>query len=62
MKPPFFTVGHSNRSLEEFVELLSSAEIGLVADIRKIPRSRANPQFNQDTLSESLARARFRMS
>ena len=54
MKPPFFTVGHSNRSLEELVELLRSAEIDLVADIRKIPRSRANPQFNQEALAASL--------
>jgi hypothetical protein len=36
VKLPFFTVGHSNRSLEEFIELLASAEIGLVADIRKV--------------------------
>jgi uncharacterized protein (DUF488 family) len=55
VRPPFFTIGHSNRSLEEFVELLGSADIGLVADIRKIPRSRANPQFNQDALAEALA-------
>ena len=55
MKLPFFTVGHSNRSLEEFVELLRSAEIGLLADVRRIPRSRANPQFNQDVLGGSLA-------
>jgi uncharacterized protein (DUF488 family) len=52
---PFFTIGHSNRSLEEFVEIVSGAEIGLVADIRTVPRSRANPQFNKDTLPESLA-------
>lgn len=55
MKPPFFTIGHSNRSLDEFVELLSEAEIQLVADIRTVPRSRANPQFNTDTLPDSLA-------
>ncbi len=55
MNLPFFTIGHSNRSLEEFAALLSSADIGLVVDIRTIPRSRANPQFNHDTLSESLA-------
>lgn len=55
MKLPFFTVGHSNRSLEEFVELLSGAEIDLVADIRTVPRSRANPQFNKDALPEALA-------
>jgi uncharacterized protein (DUF488 family) len=57
VKLPFFTIGHSNRSLEEFVELLRSAEIRLVADVRKFPRSRANPQFNVDTLGESLAPA-----
>ena len=55
MKLPFFTIGHSNRSLEEFSELLSGAEIGLVADIRTVPRSRANPQFNKDTLPDALA-------
>jgi uncharacterized protein (DUF488 family) len=56
VKLPFFTVGHSNRSLEEFIELLASAEIGLVADIRRFPRSRTNPQFNEDSLAASLAR------
>jgi uncharacterized protein (DUF488 family) len=55
VKLPFFTIGHSNRSLEEFDQLLESAEIGLLADIRRIPRSRANPQFNVDTLGGSLA-------
>jgi uncharacterized protein (DUF488 family) len=54
---PFFTIGHSNRTLEEFVALLGAAEIGLVADIRRIPRSRANPQFNEDTLPAALAGA-----
>lgn len=54
MKSTFFTVGHSSRSLEEFVKLLSSADITLVVDIRTIPRSRANPQFNRDTLPEAL--------
>jgi uncharacterized protein (DUF488 family) len=56
VKLPFFTIGHSNRSLEEFVELLRSADVGLVVDIRKIPRSRANPQFNVDALPQSLER------
>lgn len=55
MRFPFFTIGHSNRSLEEFAGLLNAAEIALVADIRTIPRSRANPQFNEDTLPGSLA-------
>ena len=55
MKLPFFTIGHSNRSLEEFVGLLRAADISLLIDIRTIPRSRANPQFNQDTLREALS-------
>jgi uncharacterized protein (DUF488 family) len=55
MKLPFFTIGHSNRSLDEFVELLSGADVGAIADVRRIPRSRANPQFNKDTLPEALA-------
>jgi uncharacterized protein (DUF488 family) len=55
VKLPFFTIGHSNRSLEEFAALLTGAEIGLVADVRKIPMSRANPQFNRDVLPEALA-------
>lgn len=55
MKFPFFTIGHSNRSFREFVELLGSTNIGLVADIRTIPRSRTNPQFNEDVLPGALA-------
>jgi uncharacterized protein (DUF488 family) len=53
---PFFTIGHSNRSVDEFIALLSAAEVALLADVRRIPRSRANPQFNEDVLSVSLAR------
>src|SRR5215470_17472324 len=55
-KPPsFFTVGHSTRSIEEFVELLRSAGVLFVADVRTVPRSRTNPQFNRDTLPEALS-------
>jgi uncharacterized protein (DUF488 family) len=52
---PFFAIGHSNRSFEGFLELLGGPGIRLVADIRTVPRSRANPQFNKDTLPEALA-------
>ena len=52
---PFFTVGHSTRTIEEFVHLLRAAEVSLVADIRTIPRSRTNPQYNLDALPENLA-------
>jgi uncharacterized protein (DUF488 family) len=55
VKLPFFTIGHSNRSLEDFVALLSEPHVERVVDIRKVPKSRANPQFNKDTLPEALA-------
>jgi uncharacterized protein (DUF488 family) len=50
-----YTVGHSNRSLEEFIAILESAGITLLVDVRSIPRSRATPQFNADTLPAALA-------
>jgi uncharacterized protein (DUF488 family) len=50
-----WTVGHSTRSFEELVSLLASFEIGVLADIRTVPRSRKNPQFNADALPASLA-------
>jgi uncharacterized protein (DUF488 family) len=56
---PFFTVGHSNRSLEAFLALLRGAEAALVADIRKMPGSRANPQFNEDVLAPALAKTQI---
>jgi uncharacterized protein (DUF488 family) len=52
---PFYTVGHSNRALAEFVGLLRDADIGALLDIRKMPRSRANPQFNGDSLPDALS-------
>jgi len=51
-----FTVGHSTRSVDEFVELLRGHGVGQVADVRTIPRSRHNPQFNEDALERSLSR------
>jgi uncharacterized protein (DUF488 family) len=55
MVPPFFTIGHSTRSVAEFVDLLKHVEIQLVVDVRAIPRSRANPQYDGDVLSETLS-------
>jgi uncharacterized protein (DUF488 family) len=49
-----FTIGHSTRSLDAFVQLLQAFGIWLVVDVRTIPRSRHNPQFNYDTLGEAL--------
>jgi uncharacterized protein (DUF488 family) len=55
MPNPFFTVGHSTRPIDEFVALLTTAEVKLVVDVRTVPRSRTNPQFNRDVLPASLA-------
>ncbi|AUH64529.1 DUF488 domain-containing protein [Paracoccus zhejiangensis] len=57
MTAPFYTVGHSDRSLPDFLDLLASAGVGFVADIRKMPMSRANPQFNGGPLAGVLAEA-----
>lgn len=50
----FFTIGHSTRPLATFVELLRAAKVELVADVRTVPRSRTNPQYNQDSLPAAL--------
>jgi uncharacterized protein (DUF488 family) len=55
MARPFYTIGHSTRSTEEFVELLRPCEVRLVVDIRTVPRSRTNPQYNRDSLPDALA-------
>jgi uncharacterized protein (DUF488 family) len=52
---PFFTIGHSNRSIEVFAGLLREAQVQLIVDIRKMPMSRANPQFNKTALPAALA-------
>jgi uncharacterized protein (DUF488 family) len=52
---PFFTIGHSTRSLPELIELLKSAQVRRLVDIRTVPKSRTNPQFNKDTFPGALA-------
>lgn len=52
--PPVFTVGHSTRPIDEFIELLRENRIERLVDIRTIPRSRRNPQFNSATLAKSV--------
>lgn len=59
MKNPIMTVGHSNRSLEDFLEILREARVDLLVDVRSFPRSRTNPAFNIDTLPADLARERI---
>jgi uncharacterized protein (DUF488 family) len=51
----FFTIGHSTRSITTFVGLLRDADVRLVADVRTVPRSRTNPQYNNDVLAQSLS-------
>jgi uncharacterized protein (DUF488 family) len=52
-----FTIGHSTRSVQDFISLLLSHQIDLVVDVRTVPRSRRNPQFNRETLPQSLQEA-----
>lgn len=54
-----WTVGHSTRSISEFLPLLQRYEIRLLIDVRTIPRSRHNPQFNIDILAKSMADAQI---
>jgi uncharacterized protein (DUF488 family) len=49
-----FTVGHSTLAIERFVALLKTYGIRRVADVRTVPRSRRNPQFNADALASAL--------
>ena len=55
MRQAFYTIGHSTRTIEEFVELLRLGEVGMVVDIRTVPRSRTNPHYNLDALPDALA-------
>lgn len=54
-----FTIGHSTRSIADFIRLLKAHGVQRVIDVRTIPRSRHNPQFNRDRLSPALHRARL---
>jgi chromosome partitioning protein len=55
MPEPFLTIGHSIRPIAEFIDLLRHADVRLVVDVRTIPRSLRNPQFNLGALAKSLA-------
>jgi uncharacterized protein (DUF488 family) len=49
-----YTIGHSTRTLEEFIGLLKTYGVTLLVDVRTVPRSRHNPQFNKENLPSSL--------
>jgi uncharacterized protein (DUF488 family) len=55
MAYPFFTIGHSTLPISEFVDLLNIAQVAFVVDVRTMPRSRTNPQYNFDTLPQNLS-------
>jgi uncharacterized protein (DUF488 family) len=55
--PVVYTIGHSTRTVDEFIHILNAYAINLLADIRTVPRSRRNPQYEQAALRESLRQA-----
>jgi len=55
MSEPFFTVGHSDRTSAGLIELLQESRVERVVDVRRLPGSRRFPQFDEDTLRETLA-------
>jgi uncharacterized protein (DUF488 family) len=57
--PTILTIGHSNRTWKAFLDLLRAHRVKRVIDVRSIPRSRHNPQFNRATLSKKLRAARI---
>lgn len=54
MPSPLYTVGHSTRTLEEFLELLEREQIAFLADVRRYPASRRHPHFSRESLAASL--------
>jgi uncharacterized protein (DUF488 family) len=55
--PQIFTVGHSTRAIDEFIDLLRAHAVRQLVDVRTIPRSRHNPQFGRDQLGPALEKA-----
>lgn len=58
--PIVLTIGHSTRTLDEFIRLLQAHDVSCVVDVRSVPRSRHNPQFNKDSLPRALKKAGLR--
>ena len=52
---PFYTIGHSTHPLAEFVDMLRQPAVTFLVDVRTVPRSRTNPQYNRDALPQALA-------
>jgi uncharacterized protein (DUF488 family) len=60
MIPQIWTIGHSTRKIDIFISLLEENGIKLLADVRQFPGSKCYPQFNKDTLADSLGKAGIR--
>ena len=58
-KPVVLTIGHSTQTWDDFLDLLRAHRVKRVVDVRSIPRSRHNPQFNRETLRTKLRAARI---
>ena len=58
-KPIVMTIGHSTRPVKEFIRLLKAHQVKRLVDVRSVPRSRHNPQFNRSELSPALHSARL---
>lgn len=56
----YFTLGHSTRPIEEFIGLLREHEVRTLADVRTVPKSRHNPQYGREALTQTLAAAGIR--
>jgi uncharacterized protein (DUF488 family) len=54
MPTVIYAIGHSTRTLDAFIEILQAHSISTLVDVRTIPKSRHNPQFNEETLKEGL--------
>jgi|SRR5262245_40182241 len=55
-----WTIGHSTRTIDEFISLLQANQIRLLIDVRSLPGSKRYPQFNKETLADSLGKAGIR--
>lgn len=55
-----FTIGHSNRTIEQFITILINNKIGCLVDVRSYPGSKAMPQFNKDLLKKELAKYKIK--
>jgi uncharacterized protein (DUF488 family) len=59
-QPTLYTVGHSNRTFEDFLALLRAHSIGRIVDVRTVPKSRRVPWFNKEDLAPALNKAGVR--